>query len=51
MSWRRFVALMTGLSTRSRWVLSLRTDRKGRGEVRRIDDPKAAEAYFASIGA
>jgi len=45
MTWRRFCALLGGLSIDSRWVLATREASK----VRTIDDPAAAEAYFATI--
>lgn len=46
MSWRRFKNLIAGLSLDSRWVLEARLD-ADRPIV--LDDPAAAEAYFASI--
>lgn len=48
MTWRRFAALLAGLSLQSRWAASLHADRNPSG-VRRITNPVAAERYFAGI--
>lgn len=45
MTWRRFLALLSGLSLDSRWMCALRADK----ENPVISDPAAAEAYFAGI--
>lgn len=45
MTWRRFVTLLGGLSADSRWVHAARQA----ANVRTIDDPAAAEAYFQTI--
>lgn len=47
MTWRRFIALTSGLSFESRWAHQLRSQAD---EPVVLDDPDAAEAYFRSIG-
>jgi hypothetical protein len=49
MSWRRFSALVAGLSFNSWWMRAVRRDNDPNAP-RVISDPKAAEAWFSGIG-
>lgn len=51
MPWRRFVALLNGLSLGSTWKLLARGEhRAGTPGVRRLENPDEIEAYFRGIG-
>jgi hypothetical protein len=48
MTWRRFIALLGGLSLQSRWAASIHADADPDGTTE-INDPAAAEAWFAGL--
>lgn len=51
MPWRRFVALLNGLSVGSTWKLLGRAEHgTATPGVRRLEDPDEIESYFAGIG-